>query len=162
MDILGRESLEKMLSKYEGTILFVSHDRYFTEKIATSLIVFDECGCNYYKNTSYSEYEKIRKERLDSATDVTSEQKPKEKKQEKLKQNTYLQNKEKARNIAKQKRIENQISILEQEIEKLNNDLASEDVYSDYTKVLDLQKQIQEKSEQVDILTAEWLELEIK
>ena len=73
-----------------------------------------------------------------------------------------MQNKEKARNIAKQKRIENQISILEQEIEKLNNDLASEDVYSDYTKVLDLQKQIQEKSEQVDILTAEWLELEIK
>ena len=162
MDIVGREALEKMLEKYTGTIIFVSHDRYFTERIATSLIVFDENGCNYYRDTKYSDYEKQRKARLESVCSIVQNPlpKPKELKQEKLKNNTYLQNKEKARNLAKQKKIEKQISELESEINELNGMLTDESVYSNYSKVLEIEEDIKTKTNLIDELTLAWLDLE--
>ena len=48
MDIIGKETLEKILKKYTGTILFVSHDRYFIKQAATSVLVFEEDGVRLY------------------------------------------------------------------------------------------------------------------
>ncbi len=48
MDIVGKEGLETMLMNYEGTVLFVSHDRYFVQKIADSLLIFENGQANYY------------------------------------------------------------------------------------------------------------------
>jgi len=56
MDIIGKETLEDMLLNYSGTVLIVSHDRYFVQKIATSLLVFNEDGVKYYPY-GYDEYE---------------------------------------------------------------------------------------------------------
>ena len=44
MDIIGKEALEKMLNEYEGTVLFVSHDRYFISRIATGILEFSKNG----------------------------------------------------------------------------------------------------------------------
>ncbi|MBP3911503.1 MAG: ABC-F family ATP-binding cassette domain-containing protein [Niameybacter sp.] len=55
MDIVWKETLEKMLDAFEGMLIFVSHDRYFVRKIATSLLIFEEGGVKYYPN-SYDEY----------------------------------------------------------------------------------------------------------
>jgi ATP-binding cassette subfamily F protein 3 len=55
MDIIGKETLEAMLMRYEGTVLFVSHDRYFVQKIADSLLVFETDRVNYYP-FGYQEY----------------------------------------------------------------------------------------------------------
>ncbi len=55
MDIVGKEALESMLKNYEGTVLFVSHDRYFVQKIADSLLVFEKDKVNYYP-FGYQEY----------------------------------------------------------------------------------------------------------
>jgi ATP-binding cassette subfamily F protein 3 len=55
MDIVGKEALETMLMNYEGTVLFVSHDRYFVQKIADSLLIFEKDGVNYYP-FGYQEY----------------------------------------------------------------------------------------------------------
>ncbi|MEE1320442.1 MAG: ABC-F type ribosomal protection protein [Acutalibacteraceae bacterium] len=49
MDIVGKETLESMLSDFDGTILFVSHDRYFVKKVADSLLVFEENGTSWYE-----------------------------------------------------------------------------------------------------------------
>ncbi len=55
MDIVGKEALETLLINYEGTVLFVSHDRYFIQKIADSLLIFERDKVNYYP-FGYQEY----------------------------------------------------------------------------------------------------------
>ena len=55
MDIVGKEALEQMLREYEGTVLFVSHDRYFISRIATGILEFSESGVKQY-TMSYEEY----------------------------------------------------------------------------------------------------------
>ena len=55
MDIIGKESLENILKEYKGTLIFVSHDRYFVNKIADSLLIFDKDKASYFDGT-YAEY----------------------------------------------------------------------------------------------------------
>lgn len=55
MDIIGKEALEKMLNEYEGTVLFVSHDRYFISRIATGILEFSQAGVKQYR-LNYEEY----------------------------------------------------------------------------------------------------------
>ena len=63
MDIIGKEALEQMLNEYEGTVLFVSHDRYFISKVATGILEFSQDAVKQY-NMNYEEYlnEKQREE----------------------------------------------------------------------------------------------------
>lgn len=49
MDIVGKETLESMLKDYKGTLIFVSHDRYFVKKVATQLLVFEDGTTNLYQ-----------------------------------------------------------------------------------------------------------------
>lgn len=55
MDIIGKEALERMLNEYEGTVLFVSHDRYFISRIATGILEFSQNEVKQYK-LSYEDY----------------------------------------------------------------------------------------------------------
>ena len=55
MDIIGKEALEQMLNEYEGTVLFVSHDRYFISRIATGILEFSQDAVKQY-NMSYEDY----------------------------------------------------------------------------------------------------------
>ena len=55
MDIIGKEALEQMLNEYEGTVLFVSHDRYFISKVATGILEFSMDAVKQY-NMNYEEY----------------------------------------------------------------------------------------------------------
>lgn len=55
MDIIGKEALENMLREYEGTVLFVSHDRYFISRIATGILEFSRDGVRQY-NMNYEDY----------------------------------------------------------------------------------------------------------
>ena len=59
MDMIGKEALENMLREYEGTVLFVSHDRYFIKQVATSILDFTAEGVRKYDMT-YEEYLKAR------------------------------------------------------------------------------------------------------
>ena len=62
MDIVGKETLESMLKDYKGTLIFVSHDRYFVKKVATQLLVFEDGTTNLYQ-FGYEQYqEKLDKE----------------------------------------------------------------------------------------------------
>lgn len=61
MDIVGKETLESMLKDYKGTLIFVSHDRYFVKKVATQLLVFEDGTTNLYQ-FGYEQYQ----EKLDS------------------------------------------------------------------------------------------------
>ncbi len=66
MDIVGKETLESMLKDYKGTLIFVSHDRYFVKKVATQLLVFEDGTTNLYQ-FGYEQYqEKLDREEEES------------------------------------------------------------------------------------------------
>ena len=66
MDIVGKETLESMLKDYKGTLIFVSHDRYFVKKVATQLLVFEDGTTNLYQ-FGYEQYqEKLDREAEES------------------------------------------------------------------------------------------------
>ena len=62
MDLAGKEALEKMLTSYEGTVLFVSHDRYFINQVATGILEFGESDVQFYE-MNYAQYlEEIKRQ----------------------------------------------------------------------------------------------------
>ena len=164
MDIASKEALEQMLEKFEGTLLFVSHDRYFINRIAKSLIVFENGGGRFLKDSTYEEYEKmLEKECLEWQVPIIKKEEQKkevvadEKKEQKV--NVYLQNKERAKNEARRKKLEKLIAECEEQIANLSEKFTDPEICSDYVKVLEIQKQIDEMNAKLDTYTEEWYNL---
>lgn len=90
MDIIGKETLEKLLMDFSGTVIVVSHDRYLINRVAKSLIVFENGGVKYFDGT-FDEYEEREKE---TAEEVAKE---KPEKTKKTGGERYVESKEEAR-----------------------------------------------------------------
>ena len=150
MDIVGKESLEHLLKNYDGSLLFVSHDRYFVNKIATSLIIFEESGVNFFRGT-YDEYvnSKINSE-------VKNVDSPR------IKKEKNMDNKEKYNARKKISKIENEINKKEEKKKELEEFMQSDEVCSDYVKLAKLQEEVQILSSSIDNLIKEWESLSIK
>ena len=69
MDIVGKETLESMLKDYKGTLIFVSHDRYFVKKVATQLLVFEDGTTNLYQ-FGYEQYQEKLDREAEESKDV--------------------------------------------------------------------------------------------
>ena len=151
LDMVGREYLESILNEYTGTVLFVSHDRYFVSKVATSILALTKDDYKLY-NCSYNEYlDKIKLEKnIDSKdNDIKLGEVSKENKK---KVNTYNLNKE----ISK---IEREIKKLEELIKKDEESLYLEEVYSDYDKLNIVNNRINDNKKKLEELNNKWLEL---
>ena len=150
MDIVGKEHLENILTEYEGTIIFVSHDRYFVQKIADQLLVFDDDGVTYYPY-GYDEYLKT----IQNKEQIQLEQPKKEEKKvvkEEVKVNTY--------NVKKDlNKIENEIIKLETKINELNQELFNENVYNDFNKSQSIKDKIDKLNKELEEKNNIWLEL---
>ena len=150
MDIIGKESLENLLKAYEGTVIVVSHDRYFINKIADRLLIFKENGVEYFDGT-YAEY--IEKNESEEEKVVSKE--PKEKK----KNTDYLENKERNRAKNKIKRIENDIENKEKQIKEIQEKMTSDEICTNYVKLNELQQQINLIEQEIEQKMQEWEEL---
>lgn len=149
MDIVGKESLENMLKEYTGTIIFVSHDRFFVNKIADSILCFDGHEAKYY---DYG-YEYYLEKRDVEAEKVIEEKEVKQKK-------TYINPlKEKEKVEKKIAKLEDKIMIKEEEKENLQKELLREEIYTDYVKVGDINAQISQIDEEIENIMLEWEEL---
>ncbi len=151
LDIVGKESLENLLKVYTGSLIVVSHDRYFINKIADSLLIFDEDKVTYFNGT-YNEYMNSREEE-----EITAKQKEEVKPQKS--NNLYFENKEKNRIKNKIKRLENDIESRENKIEELHTEMSKEDVCTSYVKLNELQIQVQKLEEEIEEKMLEWEEL---
>lgn len=147
MDIVGKESLERLLSEYKGTILVVSHDRFFINKIADSLLIFSKNGVRFFDG-NYEKYEEEKKEDVTEKVQVI--------KKEKSSNNLYLQQKEEARRLAKIKKLEREIDALDIRIAELKLELQKEEVYTDYEKLTEVQNEINELETKNNELIEEW------
>lgn len=141
MDIIGKETLENLLQNYDGTVIFVSHDRFFVNKIADCLLIFEKDKVTYFDG-KYNEYEGKRVEEV--------QEKVIEVKKEKIVNNTYLIQKEKNKILTKIKKLERDIEEYEGKVENLNEELLKEEIYTDYEKVQEIQNQINELKEKID------------
>ena len=145
MDIVGKESLENMLSEYKGTLIFVSHDRFFVKKIANKILAFEKNKVKFY-DCGYEEYLEKRTEEIELEENV-----------EKKEKKTYINPlKEKDKLERKIKKLEDEISKKEEEIEYLKLELTKEEIYSDYVKVSEIQDRINSLNEALEAYMVEW------
>ncbi len=152
MDIVGKETLEKLLCSYQGTLVTVSHDRYFINRVCDRLIVFDGGKVELFDG-KYSEYEKRKEEAEEGIVDGgTTTVKKKDK--------PISQSKESARRAHRMSFLEEKMAVIQDEItaleDKIHND---ESVYSDYTKIQSIQARIDEFKTKLAPLEEEWLQL---
>ena len=157
MDIVGKETLENMLKEFTGTVIFVSHDRYFVNKVADRLLVFDGENANFYPY-GYAEYELIEREK--------QEKEELEHAPEKsiatgggTKKTFSTPLKDRGRKIKRIEKLEKLISECERELRELNAELENPNVYSDYVKVAELQEKIDKVQLDYDAYSEEWLRL---
>ena len=159
LDITSKQVLEDALENYEGTIVFVSHDRYFINKIANK--VLDITGDDYsiyLGNYDYylekREQELIAKKLKEEKTDEV---------QEKV-ANDYVLGKEEKKRIRKLERTREEllekIESLEEKVSLVNNELTKEEVYTDAIKVQEYNEELRSLNQEIEDLNNTWLEIE--
>lgn len=152
MDIIGKETLEKLLMDFSGTVIVVSHDRYLINRVAKSLIVFENGGVRYFDGT-FDEYEEREKE---TAEEVAKENPEKTKK---TGGERYVESKEEARRKHRVEFLEKKITALEEELSRAQAKLDDETVNTDYKKVMAVEEEIKTIEEKLEPLITEWTEL---
>ena len=127
MDIIGKETLEKMLKHYTGTLLFVSHDRYFVKQVASSVLVFEDDDVMLYPHGYVSYLERVAKNQAGekrAATKAKNERK-----------SFTTPAKEKARREARIKKLEALLAECEETIAALQAEISSDEIASDYIRL---------------------------
>lgn len=143
LDIIGKENLEDLLVSYEGSLVFVSHDRYFINKVADSLLVFEKDKVVYFRGT-YKEYLESREDNV--STKVV----------DKVKKDKPIKEKSLGSRI---RNVEKEIDILEKKIKSLNDEIIDEQVKCNYIRIGYLQKEVEVLEKELEEKMIEWEEL---
>jgi ATP-binding cassette subfamily F protein 3 len=143
LDIPAQEMLEDALNEYEGTIVFVSHDRYFIDDVATHLWVVENGAVSMHLG-NYSDYERRRQQKLRALPESAS-------------QSTHTSARPKAAPaVQTDAPVEGQIDELEGEIRRLEERLADPATYDDPRLVADLSRAHADASQRLRDLYEEW------
>ena len=156
LDTSSREALEKTLLNYGGTMLIISHDRYFINKLATKVLYMNGDGFTEYLG-NYDDYLERTQGVLkveDSTTDK-SDKKPKVNDYVLQKQMLSAQRKRKTQ----LEKCEKRVAVLEEEIESLQLKMNDEDVMTDYQQLSEISSTLEEKQSELDALLEEWAQL---
>lgn len=164
MDIVGKETLESMLSEFAGTLIFVSHDRYFVKKVATRLLVFED-GTTHQYQFGYEEYqEKLDREAaeedssykgnpvLGGAISVNGGQHAAQNTQTASaggKKAYYNPGKERSKMEKKVKKAEEELAVKEAKLDELKAELLKPEYQSSYSKLTEIQNEIDAMEEAI-------------
>lgn len=168
LDLDSKEILENALVDYPGTILFVSHDRYFINRIATKVFELTKDGINEYLG-DYDYYVEKKEEMLELKKLTEDENQknvnksPKEVEKLDNKSRYELEKELKKRARQRQRRIEeiqNRIETLEEMINEKEQLFINPEIYTDHTKVANLNEEINQAKKEMEDLLEEWAELE--
>lgn len=158
LDILSKEILESAIINYEGTVLYVSHDRYFINQTATKVVEMSRTGTAEYLG-DYDYYTAKKKERMEASaslsvgtssqpTPVSSAKLDRQKQKEEQTRLRRLQNQ-----MAK---LEETISTLESRTAEIDENLCLEEIYSDFEKSKVLMDEKESLNEQITACYEEW------
>lgn len=159
LDLPAKEVLEEALEGYPGTILFVSHDRYFINKIATRVLELSTNGVTSYPgNYDYYIFKKSEQRQQESSGAGTEPVK-----EESHEKKQYLQRKEEERQKRIHRRrveeLEQAIANLEEDISRLEAELFQPEVYMDHQVYRKRQAELEEARNQLNIHMEKWLNL---
>jgi ATP-binding cassette, subfamily F, member 3 len=154
LDIMSREALEDAISGYDGTVLVISHDRYFLNKVVSKIFELNEDGIKQYLgNYSYYIEKKNKPSRFEEDDFSQSKTKTQLQLERKKKREIEKQQKEQKDFITN---IESAIASLEGEVSDLQNLLCTEEVYSNPEKAEEISKKIKASNEKIEKLYDEW------
>ncbi len=168
MDMVGKEALEHMLNAYSGTVLFVSHDRYFIRQIATGILEFESGGQVRQYPWGYEDYLHEKQKITEAAASKT----PGDGKRGQSdaaaptlsdvfdKKNYYNPGKVKSRLVRQREKYEEQLAKSEQLSAELKLQLADPALGTDYEKLMELQAALDEQEHQQETLLERLLETE--
>ena len=145
LDISSKEVLEEALRSFEGTILFISHDRYFINKIATRVIEVQKDQCLSY-NGNYDDYLNQKTPVVETTQKIVTEAKQRQIIDKKTKNEI--------------KKLERTIDSLEKEINSLKEELTSEEVMNNYKKYNEITDSIEEKEMELMEIMEKWEQLQ--
>ncbi|MFT8668466.1 MAG: ribosomal protection-like ABC-F family protein [Liquorilactobacillus hordei] len=159
LDIDSKEVLEEALLNYNGTVLFISHDRYFINKVATSVLEISKNGSQLYLG-DYDYYVDKKEEQLLLAQEENKQTGEIVSKQPE--KNSYQLTKEQQRQERKLRRevedIENQLEQLNAKEEEIQNQMTLPEVYSNLQKSTELQESLKKTQDKISDLEDSWEE----
>ncbi|MEE0930231.1 MAG: ATP-binding cassette domain-containing protein, partial [Acutalibacteraceae bacterium] len=159
LDTGSREALENTLNEYEGTLLIISHDRYFINKLADRILYLDKNGITEYLGN----YDYFSEKYKEKTTDLNTN---KPKSEEKTKTNEYKQRKEQQSNLRKLKtrirKCEEEMAELDELEENLQQELSSEEVTNDFEQLVQLTTSLEQCQQRKDEIYEEWEELQMQ
>jgi len=164
LDLPSKEALEAALIDFPGTLLFVSHDRYFINRIATKVWELSSNGLTEYlgdydyyveKKAEQEELRKLQQENAPTRSAKSAEPM----------QDSYEETKRKKQEERKRQRriaeLEEEISSLETAVQALEQQLLDPDVYMNHEKATEVNDQLSAKKSQLEALIDEWTELQL-
>ncbi len=155
LDSASREQLEDTLKNYEGTMLVISHDRYFINKLADRVLVMEKHGLKEYLG-NYDNYAEKVKNQVSEVAEVKQEKESKGKNDYQLQKQKQSEERKRKTQLAKTEKL---IEQLEQEIEETNTLLQSEEVISNYEKLMELTEKLEDLNIQLENAYDLWGEL---
>lgn len=158
LDIDSKEILEDAILDFEGTLLMISHDRYFLNKIASKILDMKADGMDLYLGNYDYYQEKLKEMSLteEEKSTVTKTQIKKERKKEKLKR-------DEVKAIKKEiSQIEKDMEDIDKKLKILTKESLEEGFYDDQKRVADLFKEMKDLEEKRDSLDEKWLELNLE
>ena len=161
MDIIGKETLDRLLMAYGGTTIVVSHDRYFINKIANCLLIFEEEGIRFFRGT-YSEYLEQRENEEEKAQENINYNTVKKEEIITDTKAQYLENKERNKIQTKIKKLEEAIDKNESKIHEIKKEMEKEENVTSYTKLGELQESIDKLEKDNELKLEEWEQLNSK
>lgn len=158
LDIPSREALEEAILSYDGTVIVISHDRYFLNKVINRILELEEHGVNeYLGNYSYYTEKKKNPQRFETYEGLASG-KTKTQLNEEKKKKKALEKEAKAKQN-EIKNIETNITQNEEALEKLQEELCKEEVYSNPVESERVNKEIKNLQETIEKLYEQWEEI---
>lgn len=161
MDIVGKEALERMLLDYQGTVLFVSHDRYFIRQIATGILEFGENAVKQYPY-GYEDYLREKDKAAAAVPTLPKQTGPKEPTIEDVfdKKSYYNPGKIKSRLSKQLEKYEAMLAESEKKATELKLQLMDPALACDYQRLMELQEQLEAQEHQQESLLERMLETE--
>lgn len=145
LDIITKQALIRALDDYEGTIIFVSHDRHFVDEIANKILYFHDKK-SYYHEGNYQDFKELEKSLFDLDQEEDHSKREDKKVYQKPKSNLSLG------------KLEEKISKIEEKIDKLKKSQFDEEVYSNPTKMKEIDETISSLEKELQELTDQYLE----
>ncbi len=165
LDIPARESLEEALREYDGTIITVSHDRFFLDKIATQILAFGSDGSTDSYPGNYTQYHEWKARKMQTPPDPTNGRKADiSKEQSVLIPQSTKERLSKNQLIQMQKRveeIETELATLEDRANQLSAEMASETLAADHLRLNNINREHLEVQDKIANLSAEWENLSL-